>query len=140
MAWMTSSRSSFSAEEATKVARRFHYIAGLLERIHLEEVEQVSKDRRGVTFDWLERSAAKTVSAIVLEGFAVELALKAQLRRAGRPLPKSHDHSLLFGNLPQKEQDEAEARYQAKRHPAMRPTLREALAYSADVFDKWRYM
>jgi hypothetical protein len=87
----------------------------------------------------------RAAGAVVLEALAVELVLKARLRRAGvlADKLKTHDHKKLYKkllNIKQQEADEADQRYQSLRLPAMRATLAEALAYSAQVFERWRYM
>jgi hypothetical protein len=83
----------------------------------------------------------RTAGAVVLEAVAIEIVLKARLRRAGisfANLRDKHDHSALFALVPDVEKREAEQRYQSA--PAMRATLAEALSFSARVFTQWRYM
>ena len=83
----------------------------------------------------------RVAGAIVLEALALEIVLKARLLRAEIPVPRTHDHSALYGLLPDAEKQEAEQRYQTAGWPPMRATtLAEALSASANVFVEWRYM
>jgi len=82
----------------------------------------------------------KAAGAVVLEALALEILLKARLLRAGIPVPRWHDHSALYGLLPDTERQEAEQRYQSAGWPPMRATLAEALSASANLFVEWRYM
>jgi HEPN domain len=127
-----------TSESALKVARGFLNTARELESIHRRETAPPPK---GTTLDqdWLDRVTARIVSATMLEALAVELALKARLISANIEPPREHDHLKLFEQLPSEIQEQAEREYQSRRHPAMRKTLAEALAFSAKVFVDWRY-
>ena len=85
---------SFNATIALFAARGFHGTAQMLEEIHETTFGKVVEafprwSRRGVP-----------ISAVVLEALALELLLKVKLAQAGRPVPKSHDHSRLYADLP----------------------------------------
>ena len=83
----------------------------------------------------------RAAGVVVLEALALEIVLKARLLRAGITFPRTHDHSTLFGLLPDTEKQEAEQRYQSAGWPPLRATtLAEALSYSANVFVEWRFM
>jgi hypothetical protein len=83
----------------------------------------------------------RIAGAIVLEALALEIVLKARLLRAEIQVPRTHDHSALYGLLPDTEKQEAEQRYQSAGWPPLRATtLAEALSASANVFMEWRYM
>jgi hypothetical protein len=75
----------------------------------------IRKEGVPLTIDMVNESVARVISSTVLEALAMEIL------------------------LPAAERQQAGQRYQASRHPAMRPTIEEALAYSADVFEVWRY-
>jgi hypothetical protein len=123
---------SFNAEAALKVARGYHSTALVLERIR-------RKEGVPLTIDMVNESMARVISSTVLEALAMEILLKVRLDKAGIAIPRTHNHSKLFAKLPAAERQQAGQRYQASRHPAMHPTIEEALAYSADVFEVWRY-
>jgi hypothetical protein len=128
----------FNAEGAMKAARGFHGTAALLEDIHKRE--RVFPKGTNFDLDMLNQLMGRVVSATVLEALALELVLKVRLNRAGVAVSKEHSHAKLFAELPETDKQEAEDRYQAQRHPAMRATLEEVLTYSANVFEKWRYL
>jgi hypothetical protein len=127
-----------TSENILRVARGFLDTARELEAIHRREIAPPPK---GATIDlaWLDRSQGRIVSATMLEALAVELALKARLVGARGEAPGIHDHSELFEMLPPEIRDQADREYQSRRHPAMRKTLAEALAFSSKVFVDWRY-
>jgi hypothetical protein len=130
----------FTVEAAMKTARGFHQAAGELEALHQQ---QTRGDLLGsVTIDqnYLDQLVGRIAATGVLEALALELALKARLRRLKIRVPNSHDHAKLYALLPEDERQKAEERWRCVRHPAMRATLAEALSFSADVFVKWRYM
>lgn len=129
----------YNAEGATKAARGFHGTAALLEGIHKQELARVPKGA-SLNPDIINQLMGRTASATVLEALALELVLKARLDRAGLAVQRTHNHAALFAKLPASDQQQAEQRYQASRHPAMRARLKEALAYSAQVFEQWRYL
>ena len=76
----------------------------------------------------------------MLEALALEIVLKARLLRSGIAIPRTHDHASLYASLPDVEKQDVGQRYQSARHPAMGPTLADALAFRANVFAKWRYL
>jgi HEPN domain len=127
-----------TSENILRVARGFLDTARELEATHRRETAPPPK---GTTIDsaWLDRAQGRIVSATILEALAVELALKARLTHAHVEPPNTHDHLELFKELPSEIRDEADREYQSRRHPAMRKTLAEALAFSAKVFVDWRY-
>jgi hypothetical protein len=89
----------------------------------------------------LDQIVGRAAGAVVLEALALEIVLKARLLRAGITFPPAHDHSVLYGLLPDTEKQEAERRYQSAGWPPLRATtLAEALSASANVFVEWRYM
>ncbi len=128
-----------NAEAALRAARGYHSTAALLERVHREEQASL-KEGVNSTVDMLHEMMSRVVSSTVLEASAVELVLKVRLSQAGIPIPKTHNHANLFDRLPLSERKESGQRYRASRHPAMRATIEEALAFSADVFERWRYI
>jgi hypothetical protein len=128
---------SFNADGALQAARGYHDTAALLEAVHRQEMRAPRPG--GLTVEAVQQAQGRIVSSTVLEALAVELVLKAKLARSGVDVPPSHDHATLFAELPAAEQALAAERYRASLHPAMRPTLQEALAYSASVFEAWRY-
>ncbi len=133
---------TFTAEVAMKTARGYHYAAGELEALHQQRIATVPQ---GIFLDpaTIDRLVGRAAGAVVLEALALEIALKARLLRSGisfAGLRDKHDHSALYALVPNIEKQEAEQRYQSTRHPAMRPTLAEALSFSAQVFKQWRYM
>lgn len=143
----------FDADGALKAARGFHAAGGhleiaerqLLTRIH--GGEGVRSEPRppgtvGVPLepDMLTQVMGAGAGVVVLEALALELVLKVRLARSGTPVWATHNHSKLFAKLPALERTAADQRYQSRRHPAMRKTLEEVLAFSADQFVKWRYM
>jgi HEPN domain-containing protein len=124
------------AEAAIKAARMWHAAASLLEKAGEQQ-------RRPAVCDlaWLDRIMGATSGAVVLEALAVELALKARLYQAGIKVTKDHNHSLLFGKLPDTEKKAIEQQYVARRNnAAFRATLADVLSYSAETFQDWRYM
>jgi len=122
-----------------KAARGFHETAALLEKIHKQDLISVPK---GTTLDVdiISQIMGRITSATVLEALALELILKARLNLAGLAVKRTHNHATLFAKLPSSEREQARQLYQASRHPAMRATLEEALAYSGQVFEQWRYL
>lgn len=92
------------------------------------------------TIDILNETMSRVVSSTVLEALALELILKVKIDRMGIKIPKTHNHADLFAELPAPERQQAGQRYQSSRHRAMRPTIEEALAFSADAFESWRYL
>jgi hypothetical protein len=94
----------------------------------------------------VDQNIGRVAGAVVLEALAIELVLKARLKRSEidfqGPLKgiKRHDHAKLFALLPDIEKQQADQRYRSLRHPAIRATLAEALDFSAKVFTEWRYM
>lgn len=129
----------YNADGAMKAARGFHGTASLLELIHKQEIARVPKGA-GLDPEILNQIVGRAVSATVLEALALELVLKVRLSRAGVAVRKMHNHADLFAKLPASDKKDAEERYRARRHPAMRATLAEVLTYSANVFEDWRYM
>jgi hypothetical protein len=127
--------SGFNADGAMKGARGFHGTACLLEGIHRQEMLAL----KSIDHEIINQLLGRTASVVVLEALALELVLKVRLHRAGIVVPRWHNHADLFTKLPPSDKKDAEERYQARRHPAMRATVAEALAYSAGVFEKWRY-
>lgn len=132
---------AFTLEEIMKTARGHHFAARELEILHQQKMKPVP----GIPFEAsaVDQTVARVAGAVVLQALALELALKARLLRAGisfAELRDKHDHSALYALVPDVERHEAEARYQSTRHSAMRPTLAEALSFSAHVFKEWRYM
>ena len=129
---------SFNAEGALKAARGYHSTAMLLERIQ----QEMASKKRGVTLtaDTLNETMGRVLSSTVLEALALELVLKVKLDQAGIKIPRTHDHAALFAKLPAPEQQQAGRLYQTSRHPAMRATIEEVLAFSADAFERWRYL
>jgi hypothetical protein len=127
-----------ASENILRVARGFLDTARELEATHRRETAPPPK---GTTIDhaWVDRAQGRIVSATMLEALAVELALKARLINANIEPPNIHDHFKLFKKLPLEIRDQANKEYQSRRHPAMRKTLAEALAFSANVFVDWRY-
>ena len=111
----------------------------LLERIHREEMASI-KERKTFTIDILNETMGRVVSSTVLEALALELVLKVKLDQAKIEIPITHDLATLFAKLPAPEQRQVGRRYQTSRHPAMRPTIEEALAFSSDAFERWRYL
>jgi hypothetical protein len=130
---------AFDAEAGLRAARGFHLAAGLLETAHQQNVRSV---RKGVNVgvDHITQLVGVSSGAAVLEALALEIILKVRLSRAGMAVPRSHDHANLFGKLPAADKKDSEQRYNASRHPAMVATIEDALNYSCDVFEKWRYM
>lgn len=125
---------SFNATIALFAARGFHGTAQMLEEIHENTFGKVVEgfprwSRRGVP-----------ISAVVLEALALELLLKVKLAQAGRPVPKSHDHSRLYADLPAAEREKAERQYQISGHQPMPVTLAEVLTESAEAFERRRYI
>jgi hypothetical protein len=104
--------------------------------------QEMARVPKGTSLDpeILNQIVGRTASATALEALALELVLKVRLSRAGVPVRKMHNHADLFAKLPASDKKDAEERYQARRHPAMRATLAEVLTYSANVFEDWRYM
>jgi hypothetical protein len=125
----------FTAEAVIKTARGFHGTATLVEEIHIQQMA----DARSIEIA-NQSFIGRAASAIVLEALALELILKARLIAEGLAVDKIHDHAELFAKLPASVQQEAGQRYQASRHPTMQATLKEALVYSAPVFEQWRYL
>jgi hypothetical protein len=128
---------------ATKAARGFHHAAGELEAIHQQRIGAGILPE-GVAFDEAHlQLVGRMAGAVVLEAIAIELVLKARMKRARisfDSLRDKHDHSALY-SLPDLEKQEAEQQYQCIRHPSFRATtLAEALSFSAKVFVKFRYM
>ena len=130
---------SFNANAALQTARGFHYAAGRLERIHLQDGLALPNTGQDPT-TYLTEMIGGAAGAVVLEALAIELVLKVRLKLAGLGHQRGHNHSILFSALPQSEQRRAESVYQSIRHPAMRSTLAEVLEFSAGTFEKWRYM
>ena len=126
---------SFDAKGALKAARGYHSTAMLLERIQQETIKQGAT----LTADTLNETMGRVLSSTVLEALALELVLKVKLDQAGIKIPRTHDQAALFAKLPAPEQQQAGRRYQTSRHPAMRATIEEVLAFSADAFERWRY-
>jgi hypothetical protein len=124
----------FNADAAMKVACGFHGTACLLEGI----LKQERLALKSIDLETINHLLGRTASMVMLEALAVELALKVRLDRAGITVARTHNHANLF-ELPAADRKDAEERYQARRHPAMRATLAEVLAYSAPVFEMWRY-
>jgi hypothetical protein len=129
----------FNAEAALRAARGYHSTAALLERVYREEQASL-KEGVNFTVDMVHEIISRVVSSTVLEALAVELVLKVRLSQAGIPIPKTHNHAKLFDHLPLSERKESGQRYRAIRHPTMRATIEEALAFSAAVFERWRYI
>jgi HEPN domain len=127
-----------TSEDTLRAARGFLDTARELEATHRRET---SPPPKGTTINhaWINRTNGRVMSATILEALAVELALKASLIRAHVKPPDTHDHLKLLNKLPPDVRDQADKEYQSRRHPAMRKTLTEALAFSAEVFVKWRY-
>jgi len=125
----------FNADAAMKVARGFHGTACLLEGI----LKQERLALKSIDLETINQLLGRTTSMVVLEALAVELVLKVRLDWAGITVARTHNHANLFAKLPAADRKDAEERYQARRHPAMRTTLAEVLAYSAPVFEMWRY-
>jgi hypothetical protein len=123
----------FTAETAMKAARGFHATAALVEEIQIQQMADV-KSVEIANRNFIGRAA----SAFVLEALALELVLKARLVAEGLPVETTHDHAKLFAKLSASVQQEAGLRYQGSLHPTMQATLKEALAYSAPVFEQWR--
>jgi hypothetical protein len=121
-----------------KVARGFHGTACLLEGILKQERARIVEHGR-IDIETINQLLGRTASMVVLEALAVELVLKVRLDRAGITVARTHNHAKLFAKLPAADKKDAEERYQTRRHPAMRATLAEVLAYSAPVFEMWRY-
>jgi hypothetical protein len=132
---------TFTVERAMQAARGFHHASGELQAAQHRFIRRrLSQLPTKVTAD---QFAGWSTGALVLEALAVELVLKARLKRAGisfAGLPDKHDHSALYALMRDVEKQEADQRYQSSRHPMMRATLAEALDFSAEVFMKWRYI
>jgi hypothetical protein len=111
----------------------------LLERVYREEQASL-KEGVNFTVDMVHEIISRVVSSTVLEALAVELVLKVRLSQADKPIPMNHKHVELFDLLSLSERKESGQRYRASRHPAMRATIEEALAFSSDVFERWRYI
>jgi hypothetical protein len=75
-----------------------------------------------------------------LKSMGLLLDWSREIAEAGIPIPKTHNHAKLFDHLPLSERKESGQRYRAIRHPTMRATIEEALAFSAAVFERWRYI
>jgi hypothetical protein len=130
-----SNRHTFTVDSIAKAARGFHIAAGKLEDIHRAERPRVPFELAD-----LDGIIGTVVGATTLEALAIELVLKARLHQAGIAFPKTHNHADLFAALPLAARQAADQNYQAKRHPAMRATLAEVLNFSANAFEKWRYL
>jgi hypothetical protein len=131
----------FNTEAAMKAARGFHIAAIELEGLHLQQMGRLRTDPNvSLGPDHWVPTMGRIVSSTVLEAHALELALKVRIAQAKKQIPRTHNHTKLFELLSVPEREAADQRYRALRIPGMRPTLVEALAYSADVFDKWRYV
>jgi hypothetical protein len=127
----------FTAEAAVKAARGYAETATLLEKNYQEMTAGL---KNNITLEIINQLMGRIASAIVLQALALELVLKARLVAEGLAVETTHNHAKLFAKLPASVQQEAGQRYQASRHPAMRASLKEALAYSAPVFEQWRYL
>ena len=127
----------FNAEAALRVACGHHRSAMMLEKIHEEEILRKVEI---LTVDIVYQRIGTVVSSTVLEALALELVLKVRLDLAQVGIQRTHNHAELFAKLPASEKQQAELRYQASRYPGMRATLEEALEYSAEIFEQWRYL
>ena len=74
----TGGRRDFTVEGAMKAARGFHRAAGDLETLHQQQLRPGHFDQ--AAFDQL---VGRGGGAVVLEALAIELVLKARLKRAG---------------------------------------------------------
>jgi hypothetical protein len=125
----------FTAEAAIQTARGFHGTAALVEEIQMQQMADV-RSIEIANQNFMGRAA----SAMVLEALALELVLKARLVAEGLAADTTHNHAKLFAKLPASVQQDAGQRYQASRHQTMQATLKQALVYSAPVFEQWRYL
>jgi hypothetical protein len=141
---------AFEATSALFAARAFHGTAQMLEEIRQHNLGKLlslsyppafrgADDSDAESFDRWARSGIP-ISAVVLEALALELILKVRLDQASKPVPKSHDHAVLYADLPAAEKEEAARRYRNSRDPPMPTTLAEVLTESAKAFEQWRYI
>jgi hypothetical protein len=78
---------------------------------------------------------------VVLLALAIEIMLKIRINLAtGESVFRDHNHAKLFALLPDAERIMLEDRYKNNRKfPFTSTTLKDALEWSGNAFEKWRY-
>jgi hypothetical protein len=138
----------FNADGALKTARAFHAAASQLEAagrqlyMRIQRGEGVRPETpppgtvgRPLEPEMLFQVMGASSGAVVLQTLALELVLKVRLARSGIQPCWTHNHAVLFADLPPAEKAAAETRYQARRHPSMKQSLEDVLAASAPLFE-----
>jgi hypothetical protein len=133
------SKLAFNAVSAMQTARSYHVAAHVLEEHAARSVALAIVPGTNLTAERVQEMAGEKAVPVVLHALAVEIVLKVRLNRAKRPYI-GHNHAKLFAKVPEEEKQMLAERYATRRNPMFRSvTLEEALKWSGDAFEEWRY-